>query len=271
MILYWKIRILLHMNKCLTKNILGFEVFSGTKRHVGLTLHKLINERLSGPYCVSCLNPHSYVVSTQDEQFRQSLHGSNILLPDGIGILIGGVILNKKISERITGMDFFLDAMHALNISSCHSKRVFFLGGQENVLLKIKEKVRNNYENITEIGYYSPPFKDEFDDADVSKMIKLISDFKPEILWVGMTAPKQEKLAGKLKGHVDPVLIGCIGAVFDFYAGNVNRSAPVFAKLGLEWLPRLIRQPRRLWRRTFISAPIFLLHICVQKLWKTHK
>lgn len=256
------------MTNSLSNNILGLEVFSGTKNQLGLTLHKLITERPSSPYCVSCLNPHSYAVSIKDDQFRQSLQGSNILLPDGIGILVGGVILNKFFSERITGMDFFNETMHALNSSSCDSKRVFFLGSQENVLKKIKEKVHIDYKNITKIGYYSPPFKNEFDDMDLSKIINLITDFKPEVVWIGMTAPKQEKLCYELKEHLDPILIGCIGAVFDFYAGTVIRSSPLFAKFGFEWLPRLIRQPRRLWRRTFISAPIFLFHILAQKFFK---
>ena len=257
------------MTESLANNILGFEVFSGPKTELLILLDNLITTERISPYCIYCLNPHSYVQSTRDEQFKRSLQDSDLLLPDGVGILIGGSILSEHFHERITGMDLFRDTMLTLNSSNCASKRVFFLGSQENVLKNIEQRLRSEYNNIDAIGYYSPPFQNNFDETELFKIIDLISNFKPDVLWIGMTAPKQEKLCHELKNRLDPILIGCIGAVFDFYAGSVNRSPVLFEKLGLEWLFRLMRQPRRLWRRTFISAPIFLLKIFSQKFLKT--
>jgi len=96
-------------------------------------------------------------------------------------------------------------------------------------------------------------------------MIEQINRAAPDVLWVGMTAPKQEKWIFANKERLQVKFIGAIGAVFDFYSGNVKRSHPFFQRLGLEWLPRLLRDPRRLWRRTFISSPIFLYKILKQK------
>jgi N-acetylglucosaminyldiphosphoundecaprenol N-acetyl-beta-D-mannosaminyltransferase len=96
-------------------------------------------------------------------------------------------------------------------------------------------------------------------------MIDLINQSKADVLWVGMTAPKQEKWIYQNKNRLSVKFIGAIGAVFDFYTGEVKRSPVLFQKLGLEWLPRLIQQPKRLWRRMFISAPYFLWHVIIKK------
>jgi N-acetylglucosaminyldiphosphoundecaprenol N-acetyl-beta-D-mannosaminyltransferase len=97
-------------------------------------------------------------------------------------------------------------------------------------------------------------------------MIEAVNSAKPDVLWVGMTAPKQEKWIANNISRLNVRFIGAIGAVFDFYAGKVKRSKPVFQRLGLEWLPRLINEPKRLWRRTFVSAPIFILHTGHEKI-----
>jgi len=99
-------------------------------------------------------------------------------------------------------------------------------------------------------------------------MIESINRKHPDVLWVGMTAPKQEKWIYKNKNKLDVKCIAPVGAVFDFYIGTVKRSHPFFFKLGLEWLPRLVQEPGRLWNRTFISAPNFIVRVIKQKLKK---
>ncbi len=96
-------------------------------------------------------------------------------------------------------------------------------------------------------------------------MIDKINEAHPDVLWVGMTAPKQEKWIYQNRSRLKVKFIGAIGAVFDFYTGTVKRSYPIFRNMGLEWLPRLIRQPRRLWRRTFISSPRFLFRVITSR------
>ena len=96
-------------------------------------------------------------------------------------------------------------------------------------------------------------------------MIEAVTRVAPDVLWVGMTAPKQEKWIYNNKEKLNVKFIAAVGAVFDFYTGNVKRSHPWFQRLGLEWLPRLLRQPGRLWNRTLISAPGFLYRIMLQR------
>jgi N-acetylglucosaminyldiphosphoundecaprenol N-acetyl-beta-D-mannosaminyltransferase len=104
------------------------------------------------------------------------------------------------------------------------------------------------------------------DDVELEAMIAAINQASPDILWVGMTAPKQEKWIHQNLHRLDVRFAAAIGAVFDFYTGRVIRSHPVFQRLGLEWLPRLIQEPGRLWRRMFISAPVFMWHVVRARL-----
>ena len=97
--------------------------------------------------------------------------------------------------------------------------------------------------------------------AEVAEMQYVINQHRPDVLWLGMTAPKQEVLLAQLSQSGTFRFAAGIGAAFDFYVGTVRRSPPVFRRLGLEWLPRLVQEPRRLWRRMFVSAPIFLMDV----------
>ena len=99
-------------------------------------------------------------------------------------------------------------------------------------------------------------------------MIGAVNRAGPDVLWVGMTAPKQEKWIYENRDKLHVKLIAAVGAVFDFYTGNVKRSHPWFLEHGLEWLPRLLQEPRRLWRRTFISAPVFFWLVFMQRIKK---
>ena len=97
-------------------------------------------------------------------------------------------------------------------------------------------------------------------------MVEAVNNFKPQILFVGMTAPKQEKWVYTHKSQLDAKIICSIGAVFDFYAGTVKRPGKFWIQLGLEWFPRLLREPKRLWRRNFVSTPLFLWDVCLEKI-----
>jgi N-acetylglucosaminyldiphosphoundecaprenol N-acetyl-beta-D-mannosaminyltransferase len=117
---------------------------------------------------------------------------------------------------------------------------------------------------VDKLVTFSPPFRDHFTPEDIGEMRDLIAEHQPDVLWMGLSAPKQEVLLHELAQYRDFRFAAAIGAAFDFYAGNVQRSAPIFRKLGLEWLPRLVQQPRRLWRRMFISAPMFLADVIAE-------
>lgn len=205
---------------------------------------------------LACLNPHSYAVAKGDAQFCAALHNADWLIPDGAGILLASRIQGGDIRERITGSDIFAQ-MHRL-MDREGGLKVFFLGSTEQTLALIRDKMAVDYPNIIVAGTYSPPFKAEYSSQELEQMIHAINASQADVLWVGMTAPKQEKWLYANRERLQVRFAAAIGAVFDFYTGRVKRSHPVLQRLGLEWLPRLVQQPRRLWRRMFISAPVFL-------------
>jgi len=212
---------------------------------------------------LACLNPHSYVSAQDDPQFAEALHDADWLIPDGSGIVLASKVLGKGIHERITGSDIFWGLQETLNRSG--GCTVFFLGSSVETLSMIRTKMPQDFPWIKVAGTYSPPYKAEFDEADSRLMVEAINRIKPDVLWVGMTAPKQEKWIYQNKGRLNVKFIGAIGAVFDFYTGRVKRSHMLFQKLGLEWLPRLLREPVRLWRRNLISTPRFLMTLLLTR------
>ena len=215
------------------------------------------------PKWLACLNPHSYVTSTADIAFQQALQAADWLVPDGIGYVVGMRFLGLEVEERITGSDIFYSTMAQLN--SDGNRSVYFVGGTEATLAKIRAKVSTDYPRVRFAGSYSPPFVDQFDQEECEKIVAKVNASDADVLWVGMTAPKQEKW---IHGHNEKLMVSfsaAIGAVFDFYTGQVQRSHPIFQKLGLEWLPRMLQEPKRLWRRNFVSTPLFVVDILKEK------
>lgn len=213
---------------------------------------------------LACLNPHSYAVALKDAQFMVALQDARWLVPDGAGVVLASRILGGRIRERVTGSDIFFGLHQRMNAAGGMS--VFFLGASEETLAEIRACMSRDYPNIRVAGTYSPPFKPIYSDMELDEMIGAVNAAAPDVLWVGMTAPKQEKWIFENRARLKVKFAGAIGAVFDFYTGRVKRSHPVFQRMGLEWLPRLVQQPRRLWRRMFVSAPIFMWHVVKQRV-----
>ena len=165
--------------------------------------------------------------------------------------------------ERIVGWDLFSFEMDRLNR---RGGKCFFMGSSEKVLSLIKERAAEVYPNIT-VETYSPPYKDVLTDEDNRAIIHAINAAKPDLLWIGMTAPKQEKWAYQNWDKLDiDCHVGTIGAVFDFFAGTVKRAPLWWQNHGLEWLYRLILEPRRMWRRYLVGNVLFVYNITKEKL-----
>ena len=210
---------------------------------------------------INTINPHSYCEAKADAQFQQALQASDVLLPDGIGIVFAAKWLVGKKIHKIAGSDLHA---HLIQKANKEGLKIFYLGASQDTLQKIQNRLVKEQPNCT-VGFYSPPFKAEFSQEENTQMLAAIHAFAPDILFVGMTAPKQEKWVHAHKSQINARIICSIGAVFDFYAGTVKRSHPIWIKMGLEWLPRLLREPRRLARRNFISTPRFIFSVFKEK------
>ncbi len=246
-----------------SENILGCQVVIGTRDEFVELISNWLNVNKLKRYFI-CANPHSLVVADTVPQFKRAINNADLVTPDGVGILLASRVLGGNIRERVTGSDIFWGLSERLNKTK--GKGYYFLGSNDETLVAIKRKMAIEFPNIRFSGSYSPPYKAEFSEEDSCQMIEAINAAKPDVLWVGMTAPKQEIWIYQHRDQLDVKFIGAVGAVFDFYVGNVKRSHPVFQKIGLEWLTRLLQEPRRLFRRNFVSSPLFLFRVLKQRL-----
>lgn len=229
-----------------------YSVFNGNLNQIGFAQKTLINT----------INQYSFCIAEEDIAFRKSLQYSDILLPDGMAIVAAVRLFTGQKIKKIAGADIHLHLLQELQQKggSC-----FYLGSSENTLLKIKERVAREFPNIR-VGTFSPPFKPEFSQTDNEKMLETVHDFRPDVLFVGMTAPKQEKWAFAHKEQLDTKIICTIGAVFDFYAGTVERPSAFWINLRLEWFIRLVKEPKRMWKRYLYYGPVFIKHILALKI-----
>jgi N-acetylglucosaminyldiphosphoundecaprenol N-acetyl-beta-D-mannosaminyltransferase len=252
----------MNTDKC--EDILGFQVTTMNSRENIEQILSWIDSGEIGKVLV-CANPHSLVVAKNDPLFQQAIHEGDLVTPDGVGIVLASKILGGSIGERVTGSDIFWGLSDELN-KTC-GRSYFFLGSTAKNLAAIKKKMAKEYPNIRFAGSYSPPYRHEFGEEDSRLMIEAVNTAEPDVLWIGMTAPKQEKWIFQHRAQLNVKFIGPIGAVFDFYVGNVKRPNSICQRLGLEWLLRLLHEPRRLFRRNFVSSPLFLWRVFLQAMW----
>lgn len=219
-----------------------------------------------GKYLINTLNAYSFNMVQHDPEFEAALRGGDYLLPDGYGMVWGGKRLKMpdRPLERVAGWDFFIIEMGKLNEKG---GKVMFMGSSEKTLGLVRERCAVDYPNIT-VETYSPPYKTAFSDEDNAAIIGAINAADPDLLWIGMTAPKQEKWAWAHWKELDiHCHCGTIGAVFDFYAGTLKRAPLSWQKHGFEWLYRILQQPRKQWPR-LIRYPLFPYRIYKEKLLK---
>ena len=234
------------MGKRKINKIMGYDVYSDDVKKIEIPKNrkKIINT----------INPHSYITAKNDKTFEEALRCSDILLPDGSGIVLASKHVNGDNIQKIAGSDLHI---HLLELLNAEHGTCFYMGSSWGTLEKIKERLNREFPNV-EAGFYSPPFKEKFSEKDNNDILKAINDFKPDVLFIGMTAPKQEKWLYEHKDKIDANIICAIGAVFDFYAGTIKRPSQLWIDLHLEWLPRFVNEPKRLWKRNLVSTPKFL-------------
>lgn len=219
-----------------------------------------------GKLLINTVNAHSFNTAQNDELFAEALAMGDVLIPDGASIVWACKTLKAKSRPkmRCAGWDLFAYEMKKLNAKG---GKVMFMGSSNKVLAKIVEKAAEVYPNL-EVVTYSPPYKPEFSDEDNAAIVKAINDADPDLLWIGMTAPKQEKWTYSHWQELDiHCHVGTIGAVFDFFAGTYQRAPEWYQQHGLEWLYRLVKEPRRMWRRYVLGNPLFIWNVMKEKIF----
>lgn len=225
-----------------------------------LTSRRELSSLPDGKLLINTINAHSYNTALKDSLFAEALTKGDVLIPDGASVVMACRWLKAKSqpTERIAGWDLFVHEMDRLNRKG---GTCFFMGSSEKVLELIRKRAAVDYPNI-KVETYSPPYKPEFSEEDNKGIIEAINKANPDLLWIGMTAPKQEKWTYTHWKELDiHCHVGNIGAVFDFFAGTVERAPLWWQEHGLEWLYRLLKEPKRMWRRYIIGNTLFLKNV----------
>jgi N-acetylglucosaminyldiphosphoundecaprenol N-acetyl-beta-D-mannosaminyltransferase len=212
-----------------------------------------------------CVTPVNCVVWAAKNPHLQELYNSaDLTLCDGVPLIWASAFLRKgKLKGRVTGLDLLPQYMaHAAEKGYTH----FLLGAKEGVGETLKKSTEEKYPAIKITGVYSPPFAEEFSEEENEKMIRMINEVKPDILWVSLTAPKQDYWIAQHLNRLEVSIAIGVGGAFEVAAGLIPRAPIWMQKNGLEWLYRLYREPRRLYRRYIIEAPAFFPLIIRQKL-----
>jgi N-acetylglucosaminyldiphosphoundecaprenol N-acetyl-beta-D-mannosaminyltransferase len=211
-----------------------------------------------------CANPHSLEVARKDRELHDAILAADLVTPDGAGIVLASRMLARKIPERVCGPDLFPMFCEYLN-QQRPGIGMFFLGSSDENLAALERRFRDNYPKLDFRGSLSPPFRTEFSAEENARMIDLVNTAKPDVLWLGLGAPKQEKWAYRHRDRLRVKLIGPIGGAFDWYTGRIKLPPLWMQRAGLQWLHRLAQEPDRLWRRN-LDSPIFLARVLWQRL-----
>jgi N-acetylglucosaminyldiphosphoundecaprenol N-acetyl-beta-D-mannosaminyltransferase len=233
-------------HKLRTVDVWGFKLLDEPLDKIALTPR---------PKLLTTMSPNSYGLSTKDWEFRQALVHSDYLVLDGVYFGLAPLLLKGRRVRVNNGPSVF---DHFIARLSRTGGRIFFVGSTPETLRKIEARIRREHPDIV-VGTFSPPFKPSLSSEDTRNVVKAVNGFRPDIVFVGMTAPKQEKWAYANRDTLDTSLVACIGAVFDWYAGNEREIAPIWWRLHMAWLVRTLRRPSILAR--YASIGIFFRHL----------
>ena len=242
-------------------NILGVPISNITNEHLLESFTERIGQKQKTQVCITPVN--SVLAAIKDPQVLSIYNASEYVLCDGTPIKWAAGFLNTPIVERITGLDLLPNL-----VAHCakHDFSIFLLGASPGVGEQLKQTIHAQYPHCKVVGVYVPPFMKVFSEEENIKMIDAVNAVSPDVLLVSLTAPKQDIWIAQNLHRVNASIQIGIGGAFEVMAGLAKRAPKWMHTAGLEWLYRFIQEPKRLFRRYFIEAPLFIPLILKQKL-----
>jgi len=233
--------------------ILGVDVDAVTKKEALGTLLKFLNGDKN--HTLFTPNPEFVLLAQDDWEFKDILNTGDLVVPDGVGIVIASKFNEIKIKERVAGCDLVFSLFDAVK----GTRTVYLLGGKPGVAEKAKINMESKFSGLKVVGFHDGYFEAK----EERSIIKEIRELSPDILLVGTGFPKQEKWIFKYKNKIPVKLTAGIGGSIDIMAGTVKRAPAVMRALGLEWLWRLLLQPKRILR--IYKLPLFIIKVIQNK------
>lgn len=185
-----------------------------------------------------------------DKEFQEVYKEADLILTDGMPLIWISKLKKSPIKEKVSGSDLFPEVC---KLAAKKEYKVFLLGAAEGVAAKAAENLKEKYNGLNIVGTYSPSYGFENKEDEIQEIIKMINKVKPHVLAVGLGAPKQEKFLYNFRRQLNVPVSLAIGATIDFEAGNVERAPEWMQKIGLEWSYRLIKEPKRMFKRYLVD------------------
>jgi N-acetylglucosaminyldiphosphoundecaprenol N-acetyl-beta-D-mannosaminyltransferase len=243
-------------------NILGVQVSSITNANLLDAFSEAIAKKQFTQVAITPVN--SIVAALKDEKVKEVYNASEYVLCDGMPVKWAASLLGTPIKERITGLDLLPDL---IDLVAHKNFTVFLLGASPGVGEKLKQVILAKYPNIQIVGIYVPPFMKTFTAEENQKMVDAVNAVKPDIVLVSLTAPKQDLWIAQNRDVLKTFVCIGIGGAFEVMAGLAKRAPKWMHGAGLEWFYRFIQEPKRMFRRYFIEAPIFIPLVIKQRLF----
>ena len=239
-----------------TISILGVPIDNITKEEAGKITLQLVKNSNKSCKMIFAPNTEFVMKAQKDKEFFDLLKLSSLSTPDSVGIMLGAKLQGKKFVERIPGQAYFREI---LRVGEKENLTFYLLGGMPGIAEKAKENLKKIYPNIKIIGVHDGYIEGE----EEKKVIEEINTLKPNVLFVAMGAPKQEKWIYKHKEELRVEVAAGQGGTFDYEAGRIKRAPKFIQKMGIEWIWRLIRQPKRIIRMSVL--PVYVIKLLLKK------
>ncbi|HEY5044213.1 MAG TPA: WecB/TagA/CpsF family glycosyltransferase [Verrucomicrobiae bacterium] len=239
-------------------NVLGVGVSVLNLRTALDAIAEAVRARRKGYICVTGV--HGVMEAQADAAFKDILNGAFLCTPDGMPMVWTGKLRGHREMSRVYGPDLMLDVCAWSETSGA---KHFFYGGADGVVERLAEKLKAKFPKLEIVGMFTPPFR-ALNAEEEKKLREQVAAAKPDIFWVGLSTPKQEKFMAEFLPKLDVTLMIGVGAAFDFHSGRVKQAPRWMQRSGLEWFYRLCLEPRRLAKRYFRNNPLFLLKFFCQ-------
>lgn len=241
-------------------SLCGIEVDSVTMEEALSRIEELIRARK--PSYVVTPNVDVLVQLQTDPDFKRIYESAALVVPDGMPLLWAARFLGTPFKEKVSGSDLFVELC---GLAARKGYGVYLMGAMPGVAVRAAEVLKSRFPGLRVAGAYSPPFGFEKDEAECESIAQRIRDAKPDLLFVALGSPKQEKWTDRFRGrHEAPVSV-MVGISFDYVAGTVRRAPRWMQNAGLEWSWRLLMEPKRLWKRYLVDDPKFFRLVLKQK------
>lgn len=239
-------------------NVLGVGISAINMQDALCLSERLLQEHGKGYVCLTGV--HGIMEAQRDESLRDILNGSFLCAPDGMPTVWVGRRQGHRGMRRVYGPDYMLEMC---KLSAKRGYRHFLYGGNPGVAQQLKRRLETLVPDINIVGIYTPPFR-SLTFSEEAKLASIVSQSKPDIFWVGLSTPKQERFMAQFLDRLDTSLMVGVGAAFDIHAGLLADAPQWMKSCGLQWLYRLLKEPRRLWRRYLSNNPRFLWNLALQ-------